>query len=439
MKRWSKVLGSVLLFLLLLVTSSFAGPHEIMYFRDNKAGAVSLALDDGYQSQVTAGLSQLNTRGVKGTFFVVTLPGWIDSHVPWDTWQIVAAQGHEIGSHTMTHPNLTWLPVDDLAYELGASQSAINQNGGSQFCIALAYPEGESNATVQSTAANYYVAARGTWVPEGGILNHYQAGSDMYGSWQQLNFYNTGAYSTADTMDPADAYFNTLLDVAVLRHAWATVIFHDITNPTGFGKILDQILTKDVWVDTYGNVSRYMKERLFSQIQVVNDTAAEIRLRIVLNASLWAGIYNVPLTLRSNVPGSWPQVRFQQGGNTQTLTPVTEGSDTVVYYNAVPNGGDVLLTDAGDGNPAPVLTKLTPSSARQGSGGFYITVYGNNFVPGSIVRWNQMNRRTIFISATELQAWVMPSDLTRSRVSQVWVTNPAPGGGDSNVLYFTIR
>ena len=55
MKRWSKVLGSVLLFLLLLVTSSFAGPHEIMYFRDNKAGAVSLALDDGYQSQVTTG------------------------------------------------------------------------------------------------------------------------------------------------------------------------------------------------------------------------------------------------------------------------------------------------------------------------------------------------------------------------------------------------
>ena len=168
----------------------------------------------------------------------------------------------------------------------------------------------------------------------------------MYGSWQQLNFYNTGAYSTTDTMDPADAYFNTLLDVAVLRHAWATVIFHDITNPTGFGKILDQILTKDVWVDTYGNISRYMKERLFSQIQVVNDTAAEIRLRIVLNASLCPGIYNVPLTLRSIVPDSWPQVRFQQGGNTQTLTPVTEGSDTVVYYNAVPNGGDVLLTDA---------------------------------------------------------------------------------------------
>ena len=59
-------------------------------------------------------MSQLNTRGVKGTFFVVTLPGWIDSHVPWDTWQIVAAQGHEIGSHTVTHANLTWLSVDDL-------------------------------------------------------------------------------------------------------------------------------------------------------------------------------------------------------------------------------------------------------------------------------------------------------------------------------------
>jgi hypothetical protein len=132
-------------------------------------------------------------------------------------------------------------------------------------------------------------------------------------------------------------------------------------------------------------------------------------------------------------------VRFQQGGNTQTLTPVTEGSDTVVYYNAVPNGGDVLLTDTRAGNPVPVLTKLAPSSARQGGGGFYIMVYGNDFVPDSIVRWNRMDRKTTFVSATALQAWVKPTDLTRTSVVSVSVTNPAPGGGDSNVMFFTIR
>ena len=440
MKRCITLLGFVLLFLSFLTFPASAS-HQITYFQGNKAGAVSITFDDGYKTQLQNGLPVLNIRNVKGTFFTITDSSWMagTGHLNWGELLTIAGYGHEIGSHTRSHSDLTTLDQASMLAELANSQSAINSNIWVQSCVSLAYPYGNSNLQVQAAASTYYAAARGTWVPEGGILNHYQAGSDMYGSWQQLNLYNTGAYSTTDTMDPADAYFNTLLDVAVLRHAWATVIFHDITNPTGFGKILDQILTKDVWVDTYGNVSRYMKERLFSQIQVVNDTAAEIRLRVIMNASLSKATYNVPLTLRSTVPYSWFRAHVQQGSSSQTVIPVMEGSDTVVYYNAIPNGVDVVLTAEGTGNPVPVLTSLNPSSATVSTSGFYITAYGRNFLPGSIVRWNQMSRRTTYISPTELRAWVMPSDLTRARVSQVWVTNPAPGGGDSNVVNFTIR
>jgi len=33
----------------------------------------------------------------------------------------------------------------------------------------------------------------------------------------------------------------------------------------------------------------------------------------------------------------------------------------------------------------------------------------------------------------------MPSDITRPSILKVWVTNPAPGGGDSNVVLSTLR
>ncbi len=440
MKRFIAVLGFFLLFLSFL-SFPVSASHQIAYFRDNKAGAVSVTFDDGYQSQITTGVPQLNARGLKGTFFVITGDDvWINTHVPWATWQVVAGQGHEIGSHTVTHPDLTALSGAALQTELSVSQITINQEIPGQSCISLDYPGGSTNATVQSATATYYAAGRATWAVEGGVLNHYSAGSDMYGAWQPINFYDVGSQGvdvSGSVIQPSN--LGTILDVAALRHAWACFHLHEVQNGPMFGQFLDLVLTKNVWVDTLGNIARYMKERLNSTIQVVNDTTSEIRLRIVMNASLPTATYNVPLTLRSTVPYAWFRAHIQQGSSSQTVIPVIEGSDAVVYYNAVPNGGDVVLTEEGTGNPVPVLTSLDPSSASVGTTGFYIMVYGRNFVPGAALRWSQMTRRTTYISPTQLRAWVMPSDVYKARTWQVWVTNPAPGGGDSNVLFFTVK
>jgi hypothetical protein len=347
-------------FLSLLFTPLFAS-HTVTYFQGNKTGAVSLTLDDGYQSQVTTGLAQLNARHLKGTFFVITGNDWINSHVPWATWQAVAAQGHEIGSHTVDHLDLTTLSSTNLTYELSVAQSTINQEIPSQSCISFAYPDGSTNATVQAATATYYVNARTTWSNEGGVLNHYTAGSDMYGTWQPINFYDIGSQGidvSGATIQPTN--LATILDVAVSRNAWASFHFHEIQNGTMMGQFLDLVLTKNVWVDTFGNISRYMKERLNSTIQVVQDNSAGITLHLLLNASLPTATYNVPLTLRSTVPASWTQVKFQQGNSTQTLTPATEGTDRVVYYNAVPGSSNITLTPAGGASTVASCDTISP-------------------------------------------------------------------------------
>ena len=121
-----------------------------------------------------------------------------------------------------------------------------------------------------------------------------------------------------------------------------------------------------------------MKERLNSTIQVITDTPSVISLRIVMDATLPTSIYNVPLTIRSTVPASWPQVIVQQGSNIQTFTPVIEGSDKVVYYNALPNWGDIILTPPNAvPNPVPGLTGLNPGSAFAGGSTFTLTVTGH--------------------------------------------------------------
>ncbi len=89
-------------------------------------------------------------------------------------------------------------------------------------------------------------------------------------------------------------------------------------------------------------------------------------------------------------------------------------------------------------NPVPSTSLLSPSSAQAGSPGFTLTVYGSNFVPGSVVRWNGSSRPTMYFNSTLLQATIYSSDIAASGSASVTVYNPSPGGGTSNSQVFSI-
>jgi Tol biopolymer transport system component len=69
---------------------------------------------------------------------------------------------------------------------------------------------------------------------------------------------------------------------------------------------------------------------------------------------------------------------------------------------------------------------------------FTLTVNGSNFLPASQVEWNGSSRTTTFVSSTQLQAHIMAADLAAAGKVPVTVLNPAPGGGSSNAVTFTV-
>ncbi|MFZ4984122.1 MAG: IPT/TIG domain-containing protein, partial [Blastocatellia bacterium] len=89
-------------------------------------------------------------------------------------------------------------------------------------------------------------------------------------------------------------------------------------------------------------------------------------------------------------------------------------------------------------NPTPQLTGLSPAAALQNSGAFTLTIDGTGFVTGAEVRWNGSARVTTFVSATRLTAAITSADLATAGTVNVTVSNPAPGGGLSSGLPFTI-
>jgi hypothetical protein len=115
------------------------------------------------------------------------------------------------------------------------------------------------------------------------------------------------------------------------------------------------------------------------------------------------------------------------------------GTGEVTVFNPAPGGGVSNAQTFTVKNPVPSLTKLSPSEATAGGPGFTLTLTGTNFVSTSQVMWNGSVLSTTFVKKTELQAAVAASDIATAGTAQVDVTNPAPGGGTSNVLSFEIK
>ncbi len=110
-------------------------------------------------------------------------------------------------------------------------------------------------------------------------------------------------------------------------------------------------------------------------------------------------------------------------------------SDDQIFLIRTP----LVLPPAASDNPLPVLNALSPSSAAAGGPNFILTVSGSNFVLGSAVQWNGDERTTTFVSSTELKAAISASDIAAAGAALVTVINPAPGGGPSSSLNFTIN
>ncbi len=88
-------------------------------------------------------------------------------------------------------------------------------------------------------------------------------------------------------------------------------------------------------------------------------------------------------------------------------------------------------------NPVPFINQpLVPDATAPGGAGFTLTVNGSGFVSGATVNWNGTALATTFVSDLQLTATVPASDIAAAGTASVTVTNPAPGGGTSNVSVF---
>jgi trimeric autotransporter adhesin len=132
--------------------------------------------------------------------------------------------------------------------------------------------------------------------------------------------------------------------------------------------------------------------------------------------------------------------KFIQWGTNGLAFIVTENCcGTTTTQVVLLQSPTLLLTSSKATTPAPVLTASTPATATHGSKNFLLTVKGSGFVPGSTVTWNGKPFSASYVSENAMKLYVPRAAVASAGTAAIMVKNPAPGGGKSNSLTFTIE
>lgn len=346
-----------------------------------------------------------------------------------------------VGSPSVIRFNLKSL-VPDLNFSLGLS-TTFGENIGPNYARDIAVVPGQPHSVVVSLRSveidpnSTGIAAFDDGVPRANSTSFYSGSLAFAGSPSQFFAYDNGWYSLGRyQLDPSGV---TLLDS---------------TNYGPFSALTPCI--------------SYSASRLYGCDGTIVDAASEAPLgsyplpngasqfnSVVPNAApgasaLLAQDFSLNAYLSTYDQSSFQQLSaFRLTGisfpnfvdfNQPFVTSLIHwGTDGLAFRDI---GGQIYFFHSKalftQGNPVPAANILSPAGSPAGAPPLVLDVQGSNFVAGSIVTWNGVLKPTTFISNSELQAQLGAADLALPGIAAVAVNSPAPGGGLSASLFFTV-
>jgi len=236
------------------IDSAYGLKIEICRWKQNKRAAYSITFDDVRSSHYLISAPELNQRQMVGTFFLNT-----KSITNWLPWQTLANQGHELASHTYSHPKCPELTEEALRFELSKAKKDILSNiHGIEDVPSFAFPYGLSNLFAREIVMEYHESARGSWGINNAILT-----KDDFSLLKYI-----GVYPPYDTV-----YVYDKIIKAIQGGKWVIFAFHSVsaeeisdetTMPLSlFKQHLDYVQQNidSLWIATHGQVVSYIKVR----------------------------------------------------------------------------------------------------------------------------------------------------------------------------------
>jgi len=109
---------------------------------------VVVTFDGGWQDNYTNAFPILQKYGYTATIFLtVAYIGEKDDYLTWEQVMEMKKAGFEFGSHTLTHPHLTMIPLERAQYEITESKKLLESRLNEEI-KAFCYPYGDYNQDI---------------------------------------------------------------------------------------------------------------------------------------------------------------------------------------------------------------------------------------------------------------------------------------------------
>jgi peptidoglycan/xylan/chitin deacetylase (PgdA/CDA1 family) len=266
-------------------------------------------------------------------------------HVTWEELSAMAARGYEIASHTVTHPRLAVLDDANVVYELEKSREDILEHLGFKHTFSVECPYGTENDRAVQAALLRYPASR-NYMPDSFVDDLDRSSeTDPTTSSKEYVRWQRGAL-TKTPMPVLKSWIDT---TAAHGNIWLALVFHGVdgigwepTTGPELKEYFGYLKSKEekLWVATFQDVAKYMRERMHSSVASYREGD---EISVVLRDDLKDVSYDLPLTLKTNVPTDWKTALVRQGARTARVEIIREKGNNYVLYQAVPNGENVTL------------------------------------------------------------------------------------------------
>jgi len=293
----------------------------ICTWKNDAKAALSFTFDDGTVDHFTQAAPMLEKHGLRGTFYIVI--NWIGkgNKLTWDQVKSLSERGHEIGNHSMTHGNLVTLSnkgdLVNLEKEIVDPIGIIKEKIG-VAPVTFAFPLGARNPQVEAMVEQHHFTVRGR---------------DMGYDGTTFNLEKT----------------NLKIDSLIAKGGNGVVLIHGIDpavkgyKPYNDPALLDQHFAyvksreKELWVDTFANVTRYKLTAAACEVKSLQNTSALIEFELI-GKEPNKPEKNAPLTLRIDRPKA---VEARQGNRKLELR--SQGN-AMLCCEVLPNAGPVQVS-----------------------------------------------------------------------------------------------
>ena len=333
-------------------TGDYGAANIATWYGD--AGTVfTLTADDNLMYDFAQWLAWYRAYGVTTTLCAPT-PNYYESN---DLWNQMVNSGLYVQSHSHFHRSTNDYKYTSTAQDwMDFYQGARDIEATGIRSLIIAYPCGHNNSALSQLL---YIGGRGT----GGYANGFN-----------VNYNETASFSGMN-----EKQFATLLSMIEAGNGgWFSTHYHQIGGSKDsidsmLARLVPYMQAGKLWSASFAAACQYGQERDTATLTMGN--VGRDAITFTLTDRMNDLLFDQALTIKIKVDGTWHAARAYQNGQEMPAKVVTEGGNTYLFVDAVPDRGEVTVvrTELSGLTEGADRIAFTPVEAGDGYGNKVMT------------------------------------------------------------------